>query len=54
MKKPTERPEYSIPDRHTDGGKGTTREGVPVHGTYKQPWVERDGVTDPTGEGKIG
>jgi hypothetical protein len=49
--------DVAIPDRHSSGGAGDRPDGTKVHGTYKQPWVERDGVKpDPTsqidGDGK--
>jgi hypothetical protein len=48
-----ERPDYTggTPERHAPhDAVGTTKEGVPIHGTYQQPWVEHDGVAenDPT------
>jgi len=40
-----------VPDRHSEGGDGTTKEGVPVHGSYRQPWSESDPVKpDPTSD----
>ena len=49
-----ENPNYSDPERHAPKGKGDRRDGTTVHGSYKQPWVEHDGVIDPTGDAKIG
>ena len=49
-----ERPDYTggTPERHAPhDAVGTTKEGVPIHGTYRQPFVEVDGVkADPTSE----
>jgi hypothetical protein len=55
-----ERPDYApdSPERHARHEEvGTTKEGVPIHGSYRQPFVEVDGVkADPTsqidGDGK--
>lgn len=33
---------------------GWNKYGDTVHGSYRQPWVEHDGVVDPTGDQKIG
>ena len=54
MRTPREEPEYTIPDRHAPKGEGTTKYGDQINGSYKQPWVESDGVTDPHGDAKIG
>jgi hypothetical protein len=57
-KHPVEDPHYSIlrPEKPDLGNSlgGTTKNGDQMHGSYKQPWVEHDGVTDPTGDEKIG
>lgn len=53
-KQPTEEPSYSVPDRHAPKGDGTMPDGSSINGNYKQPWVEHDGVCDPTGDEKIG
>jgi hypothetical protein len=56
-KQPIEDPEYSPmrPEKpELVNGPGTTKHGSTVHGSYKQPWVEHDGVCDPTGDEKIG
>lgn len=57
-KHPLEDPDYSDlrPEHsglHNSEG-GTSKYGDQVHGSYKQPWVEHDGVVDPTGDQKIG
>ena len=54
---PREDPEYhgGTPERHAPTkAPGTRPDGTVVHGTYKQPWVEHDGVCDPHGDEKIG
>jgi hypothetical protein len=49
-----EKPVYSIPDRHAEGGEGTRPDGTKVHGTdYVQPWVDSDSIVpDPAHIGK--
>lgn len=34
------------------GQGGTTKYGDQINGSYKQPWVEHDGVTDHQGDMK--
>ena len=57
-KRPVEDPQYSSlrPEKPLleNSGGGVTKYGDQVHGSYKQPWVEHDGSTDPTGDEKIG
>ena len=57
-KRPVEDPTYSPLRPEKDGlgnsQGGTSKYGDQIHGSYKQPWVEHDGVTDPTGDAKIG
>ena len=52
-----EYPDYSegTPERHAPCGPGapvgTTKEGVPIHGSHKQSWSEKDPILpDPTSE----
>lgn len=54
---PHEEPNYSggTPERHAPRGEGTMKDGtVMVNRTYKQPWVEQDGVCDHKGDDKTG
>jgi hypothetical protein len=47
-----ERPDYTggTPERHAPHEVvGTTKQGVPIHGSHVQPWVENDPILpDPT------
>jgi len=54
LRMPIENPKFTQVDRHAPKGDGTNAHGDTMHGTYKQPWVEHDGVTDPHGDLKIG
>lgn len=48
-----EKPIYSIPDRHAEGGRGDRPDGSLVHGSDKQAWVEKDPILpDPAIDGK--
>lgn len=57
-KMPLEDPVYSHlrPEKPNlvNSHDGSTAWGDQMHGSYRQPWVEHDGVADPTGDNKIG
>jgi hypothetical protein len=53
-REPKENPDYSDAEKHAPKGRGDVPSGSTVHGTYKQPWVDHDGVTDPHGDLQIG
>jgi len=51
---PMENPKFKEADKHAPKGDGTNAHGDSMHGTFKQPWVSSDGLTDPHGDRKDG
>jgi len=54
LRMPMENPKFKEADKHAPKGDGTNAHGDSMHGTFKQPWVSSDGLTDPHGDRKDG